>query len=82
MVAWPTVWRSVNSCWSGHATTTRDTTSTSAAYHRGHRAVVFRQGLSSQVQRPTGDESYEQRPTQQRRQCLDRLIFEMNEYVY
>ena len=70
VVAWPTVWRSVDSCWSGHVATTRDTTSTSTADHWGHRAVVHRQGLSSQVQRPTGDESYEQRPTQQRRQRL------------
>ena len=73
VVAGTTIRRSVDSCWSGHAATTRDATSTSAADHRRHRAVVHRQGLSSQVQRPTGDESDEQRqPTQQRRQYLAR----------
>jgi len=72
VVAGTTIRRTVDSWWSAHATTTRDTTSTSAADHRRHRAVVFRQGLRSQVQRPTGDESNEQRPTQQRRQYLAR----------
>ena len=41
VVAWSTVWWSVDGCWSAHSAATRDPTPTSAADNRRHRAVVF-----------------------------------------
>jgi len=72
VVAGSVVRRTVDGCRPADATAARDARSTTAADDRRHRTVVQTAswGEVGGQRRPAGDESDEQRPSQQRRGCL------------